>query len=138
MKIFRYSFRLYLVYIVIMLVFLLEENFLPKIQIYFCMLIIMIISFIFVILNLLITKIIIDDNGITFKNLYENKTLSWNDINSIVKTSTTGITLDAPKKMIISTWIKDYDLLLKLIVDNVANNDKIIIDLEIWKIIQQK
>lgn len=131
MKRFRYNARTYLVAIIIIIVCLVFQYINGKDGIYYYLYNLAIIVDIITVIDCLFTTIIVNNNSITLKKIYKSTTMYWNDIDLIVQGNSNNILLIGKKKISISTWTKNYDVLLKLIVSNVSDNNKTRVDLAI-------
>lgn len=131
MKRFRYNARTYLVAIIIIIMCLVFQCTIAKNGLYHYLYELAIIVGIITVIDCLFTIIIVDNNSITLKKIYKSTTMHWNDIDLIVQGNSNNILLFGKKKISISTWTKNYDVLLKLIVSNVSDNNKTRVNLAI-------
>ena len=137
MKVFRYNKRTYLVFILVIPAGLVFQYLWGNVFSYYSYRIADVIS-VFFIFGYLFTYIVVDNNGITLKKIYKSTTMHWNDIDKIAQVDPNKIVVAGKKIINISTSIKDYELLLKLIVDNVANNGTTRIDSVVSAIIKNR
>lgn len=137
MKRFRYNARTYLVGIIITIMCLLFQYTMGKDGIYYYLWNLVIIADVITVIDCLFTVIIVNNDSITLKKIYKSTTMYWNDIDLIVQGNSNNIILIDKRKISISTWTKNYDVLLKLIVSNVSNNNKTKVDLAILSSIKK-
>lgn len=146
MYIFKYNYKYFNIYLLAMslgcLVILLTKTLYPDMILLYIMGYIIIIVVLFDFVIKVSTKFIIDDNRLIKKSLVKEQSIQLSDINRIYMTPSTRSVFvcftDGCENIYVQEAVKNYKDLIKIILNIVLKNNKLIVDKDINIILEEK